>query len=99
MYVNYARVEDFTYMKKNGFDVAGTICIARYGKIFRGNKARSAEENGCIGLILFSDSKDYAPEWSSPYPNSWFLPETGAQRGTTYIENGDPEVILKYKKT
>ena len=30
-------------------------------------------------------------EWSEPYPDSWFLPGTGAQRGTTYLDEGDPE--------
>ena len=71
--------------------VEGGICIARYGEIFRGNKARYAEQYGCIGLILFSDQADYAPHPLKPYPDSWFLPETGAQRGSTYLENGDPE--------
>ena len=38
MYVNYGRVEDFTWLADNGHDVTGKICIARYGKIFRGDK-------------------------------------------------------------
>jgi len=91
MYVNYARVEDFMFLEENNINVRGNICIARYGLIFRGNKARYAENYGCIGLILFSDSADYAREWIGPYPESWYLPKTGAQRGTTHLENGDPE--------
>jgi hypothetical protein len=83
-------------VEKNIIDASATsenktICIARYGKIFRGNKARFAEEYGCSGLILFSDSINYAKTWIKPYPESWFLPKTGAQRGTTYLDNGDPE--------
>ncbi|XP_022090537.1 glutamate carboxypeptidase 2-like [Acanthaster planci] len=40
VYANYARVEDFEYLEKNHPDLnlTGTIIIARYGKIFRGNK-------------------------------------------------------------
>ena len=49
-------------------------------QIFRGNKARFAEIAECAGLVLFSDSADYSPEWTEPYPETWFLPETGAQR-------------------
>ena len=40
------------------------ICFVRYGKIFRGNKARFAEQAGCKGMVLFSDKADYAPDWS-----------------------------------
>ena len=49
-------------------------------QIFRGNKARFAEIAECAGLVLFSDSADYSPEWTEPYPETWFLPKTGAQR-------------------
>ena len=97
IYVNYARKEDFMYLVENDHinpdntNGQKIICLARYGKIFRGNKARYAEDYGCSGLILFSDSQDYAREWTNPYPDSWFLPKTGAQRGTTYLDEGDPE--------
>ena len=29
--------------------VEGKICIARYGKIFRGNKVRNCQNKGAIG--------------------------------------------------
>ena len=38
VYVNYARIEDFVYLKNQSFELNGTIAIARYGKIFRGDK-------------------------------------------------------------
>ena len=64
VYVNYARKEDFIHLVEDlGVDPTGAICICRYGKIFRGNKAREAEIYGCAGLIIFSDSADYAPDW------------------------------------
>lgn len=40
VYVNYGREEDFEMLKELGVDVSGHIVIARYGKIFRGNKVR-----------------------------------------------------------
>lgn len=47
MYVNYARIGDFDSLKRDySIDVAGKICIARYGKIFRGDKAKFAQANG-----------------------------------------------------
>lgn len=42
VYVNYGREEDFEALAKLGVNVSGTIVIARYGKIFRGNKVRCA---------------------------------------------------------
>lgn len=36
--MNYARVEDFEKLKTLGVTVAGHIVIAKYGKIFRGDK-------------------------------------------------------------
>ena len=80
VYVNYARKEDFEHLEREKIDTEGHICFARYGQIFRGNKARFAEVAGCAGLVLFSDSADYSPEWTEPYPETWFLPKTGAQR-------------------
>ena len=41
MYVNYGRVEDFHKLERElNISVIGKICIARYGKIFRGTKVR-----------------------------------------------------------
>ena len=40
MYVNYGRIEDYDKLKELNIDVNGTIAIARYGQIFRGDKVR-----------------------------------------------------------
>lgn len=47
MYVNYARVEDFDRLDELGVSVNGSIVIARYGKIFRGNKVLQEWVCGC----------------------------------------------------
>ena len=46
-------------------------------------------EYGCLGLILYSDPIDYTVPWDGVYPDSWYLPSTGAQRGTVETSNGD----------
>lgn len=38
MYVNYAMVEDFIKLREMNISVAGHIVIAKYGKIYRGDK-------------------------------------------------------------
>ncbi|KAG8584532.1 hypothetical protein GDO81_004648 [Engystomops pustulosus] len=41
VYVNYGRTEDFFFLERNlSINCTGKIVIARYGKIFRGNKVR-----------------------------------------------------------
>ena len=65
----------------------------RYGKLFRGNKLQNCEKAGAIGVIMFSDPQDVTSRGgnaSQVYPNSFFLPESGIQRGTTKLTIGDP---------
>ncbi|KAG7165785.1 N-acetylated-alpha-linked acidic dipeptidase 2-like 2 [Homarus americanus] len=93
VYVNFGRVEDFDKLEELGVNVSGCIAIARYGKIFRGNKLLHAQERGAKGMILFSDPGDVAQEGVADddvYPYTWWLPGTGMQRGTTYMGSGDP---------
>lgn len=92
VYVNYAKVEDFIKLREMNISVAGHIVIAKYGKIYRGDKARIAANEGAIGLILYTDPIDYSPEGADfTYPKSWWLPPSGVQRGTLLnFEQGDP---------
>ena len=81
-------------LKKDlGIELKGKICMARYGKIFRGNKVKNCEDAGAIGVILFSDPGDVALQGTEPenvYPNTIFLPGSGIQRGGTSLTKGDP---------
>ena len=54
-------------------------------------QAHLAEQNGCVGLIIYSDPADYAPSGGPPvFPNGTSLPPSGVQRGTLLRSNGDP---------
>ncbi|XP_044128515.1 putative N-acetylated-alpha-linked acidic dipeptidase isoform X1 [Bufo gargarizans] len=92
VYVNYGKVEDFYYLTRDlAMNLTGTVAIARYGHIFRGDKVNNAERFGCAGMILYSDPADYVVgSLDQVYPVDWWLPGTGAQRGTLFINNGDP---------
>ncbi len=101
VYVNYGRTEDYELISNPQSqyytDTTDKICIARYGKIFRGNKVENAYLFGCKAAILFSDPAEVAPygtEAKDVYPNTEFLPESGIQRGSTYLANGDPDTPL-----
>ncbi|XP_016062294.1 PREDICTED: N-acetylated-alpha-linked acidic dipeptidase 2 [Miniopterus natalensis] len=89
VYVNYARTEDFFKLEREmGINCTGKIVIARYGKIFRGNKALNAMAAGAAGIILYSDPADYSAPEARPYPHGWNLPGTAAQRGNVLNLNG-----------
>ncbi|POI30319.1 hypothetical protein CIB84_005931, partial [Bambusicola thoracicus] len=108
VYVNYGRTEDFFKLEREmGINCTGKIVIARYGKIFRGNKVKNAVLAGAIGIILYSDPADYCAPGVDPYPDGWNLPGRGVQRGNVLNLNGagDPltpgypakEYIFRYK--
>ncbi|KAM9019537.1 putative N-acetylated-alpha-linked acidic dipeptidase isoform 1-T1 [Ara ararauna] len=89
VYANYGRTEDFFKLEREmGINCTGKIVIARYGKIFRGNKVKNAELAGAKGVILYSDPADYCASGTDPYPNGWNLPGGGAQRGNILNLNG-----------
>ncbi|XP_046330416.2 N-acetylated-alpha-linked acidic dipeptidase 2-like isoform X2 [Haliotis rufescens] len=91
VYVNYGRVEDYEALDSMHINVTGSIVIARYGKIYRGDKVMIAEKHGAIGVILYSDPWDYRPAHvKDVYPKTWWLPPTGAQRGSVYEGDEDP---------
>ena len=54
VYVNYARTEDFFKLERDmKINCSGKILIARYGKIFRGNKVKKTQ----LFVFLFSKNK------------------------------------------
>jgi N-acetylated-alpha-linked acidic dipeptidase len=93
VYVNYGLPENYKKLKELGIDVKGKIVIARYGKSFRGVKAKVAEENGALGLIIYSDPMDDGYMKGDVYPRGPWRPEEAVQRGSIYYMfeyPGDP---------
>ena len=93
VYVNYGLPPDYEALKKLGVEVKGKIAIARYGNSFRGVKAKVAEENGAIGLLIYSDPSDDGYVQGDVYPKGPWRPESSAQRGSVqylFQYPGDP---------
>ncbi|XP_062983244.1 N-acetylated-alpha-linked acidic dipeptidase 2 isoform X2 [Elgaria multicarinata webbii] len=89
VYANYGRTEDFFKLEREmRINCTGKIVIARYGKIFRGNKVKNAMLAGAKGIILYSDPADYCALGVNPYPDGWNLPGAGVQRGNVLNLNG-----------
>lgn len=93
VYANYATREDFAKLRELGVDVKGKIVIARYGKCFRGYKARFAQEVGAAGLIIYTDPGDSGFSKGKVWPDGGgWANDLCIQRGTlnTLPYPGDP---------
>ncbi|CAK8533789.1 unnamed protein product [Lathyrus sativus] len=91
VYANYGRVEDYLKLKEIGINVSNTVVLAKYGKIFRGDIVKNAYKEGAIGVVIYSDKKDYGggggTKW---FPDEKWLPPSGVQVGSVYGGTGDP---------
>ncbi len=90
VYVNYGLIEDYAQLDSMGVSVKGKIVIARYGRSYRGIKAREAEKHGALGLIIYSDPADDGYVRGDVYPAGPMRPSHGIQRGSVMNPNGDP---------
>ena len=90
VYVNYGLVEDYATLDSLGVSVKGRIAVARYGRSFRGIKAREAEKHGAVALLIYSDPIDDGYVSGDVYPKGPMRPVRGVQRGSVFNGYGDP---------
>jgi N-acetylated-alpha-linked acidic dipeptidase len=93
VYVNYGIPEDYERLAEMGIDVRGKIVIARYGRSWRGIKAKLAWEHGAVACLIYSDPEDDGYRKGDTYPDGPFRPWLGVQRGSVMdmpIHPGDP---------
>ena len=90
VYVNYGLIEDYAQLDSLGVTVRGKIAIARYGRSFRGIKAREAERRGALALMMYSDPADDGYVRGDVYPEGPYRNSRGVQRGSVMNGAGDP---------
>ena len=90
IYVNYGLIEDYAQLDSMGISVKGKIAIARYGRSFRGIKAREAEKHGAVGLLIYSDPQQDGFVNGDVYPDGPMRNRNGVQRGSVFNGAGDP---------
>jgi len=90
VYVNYGLPADYDTLTELGVDVRGRVVIARYGRSYRGIKAREAEAHGAVALLLYSDPKDDGYVVDEVYPAGPMRSAAGVQRGSLFNGQGDP---------
>lgn len=90
VYANYGLIEDYAQLDSMGISVRGKIVVARYGRSFRGIKAREAEKHGAIALLMYSDPQDDGYVRGDVYPGGPMRNRDGVQRGSVLNGAGDP---------
>lgn len=92
VYANYGTIKDFANLKEAGVKVTGKIAVIRYGKIFRGLKVKFAQENGAIGVLIYTDpgdDHDITPRNGyKQYPHGPARQESSVQRGSAQFLGG-----------
>ncbi|KAG8438076.1 hypothetical protein GDO86_008675 [Hymenochirus boettgeri] len=92
VYANQGKLSDFQYLADQSVPLNGTIAIVRYGGAGRATKAINAAKFGVAGVIVYTDPKDINDGNSEPhqtYPNSWYMPPSGVERGSYTEDFGD----------
>lgn len=90
VFVNYGLIEDYAVLDSLGVSVKGKIVLARYGRSFRGIKAREAEKRGAIATLIYTDPADDGFARGDVYPEGPMRPMRGVQRGSVFNGAGDP---------
>jgi N-acetylated-alpha-linked acidic dipeptidase len=90
VYANYGLIEDYARLDSMGVSVRGRIVVARYGRSFRGIKAREAERHGAAALLLYSDPQNDGFVRGDVYPAGPMRNWQGVQRGSVMNGVGDP---------
>jgi len=90
VFAGYGLPADYRTLDFAGVSVEGKIVLARYGRSFRGIKAREAEARGAVGLLLYSDPANDGFVRGEVYPDGPMRPARGVQRGSVLNSVGDP---------
>lgn len=86
IYVNYGLPVDYATLDSLGVSVRGRVVVARYGRSYRGVKAREAERHGAAALLLYSDPQDDGYFVGLPYPAGPMRPADSPQRGSLGLD-------------
>jgi N-acetylated-alpha-linked acidic dipeptidase len=95
VYAHSGNPEDYDLLRKKGISVKGKAVLVRYSNpySYRGFKALTAEREGAIALLIYSDPAEDGYAKGKIFPEGPWGPESHIQRGAItydYIVPGDP---------
>lgn len=93
VYVNYGLPADYARLAAAGVDVTGKLAIARYGRSHRAVKVHTAQEQGVVGILFYSDPADDGFVRGAEAPEGFWRGPGMLQRGNakfSWFWHGDP---------
>ncbi|KAI0135366.1 glutamate carboxypeptidase [Daldinia grandis] len=93
VYVGRGQQVDFDRLVELGVPLEGKIAIAQYGGPFRGLKVKNAQENGMIGVIIFTDTAD---DGEITEANGYAAYPDGPARNPSSVQRGSVEFLSTY---
>lgn len=84
LYCNRCTQDDFAKLRELHVPLGGRICLCRYTPTMEpGNQAWHAGNVDIVGVLLFLDPQDVAPDPREPvFPNTWWMPGNAIRRST-----------------
>ncbi|OTA93840.1 hypothetical protein M434DRAFT_72309 [Hypoxylon sp. CO27-5] len=93
VYIGRGQQVDFDRLVELGVPLEGKIAISKYGGPFRGLKVKNAQDNGMVGVIIFTDTADDGDiteaNGYAPYPE-------GPARNPSSVQRGSVEFLSTY---
>lgn len=93
VYIGRGQHADFDRLIALGIPLEGKIAISRYGGPFRGLKVKNAQENGMVGVILFTDTAD---DGDITEANGYAAYPDGPARNPSSVQRGSVEFLSIY---
>ncbi|KAI0176137.1 glutamate carboxypeptidase [Hypoxylon sp. FL1284] len=93
VYVGLGSQDDFTKLVELGVELEGKIAIAKYGGPFRGLKVKNAQQNGMIGVVIFTDTSD---DGNITEANGYAAYPDGPARNPSSVQRGSVQFLSTY---
>lgn len=93
VYVGRGQQVDFDRLNELGVSLEGKVAIAKYGGPFRGLKVKNAQDNGMIGVVIFTDTSD---DGNITEANGYVAYPDGPARNPSAVQRGSVQFLSTY---
>ncbi|KAI1384984.1 glutamate carboxypeptidase [Hypoxylon trugodes] len=93
VYIGRGQQVDFDRLTSLGVPLEGKIAIAKYGGPFRGLKVKNAQENGMIGVVIFTDPSE---DGNITEANGYTAYPDGPARNPSAVQRGSVQFLSIY---
>ncbi|KAI0898171.1 glutamate carboxypeptidase [Annulohypoxylon nitens] len=93
VYVGRGQQVDFDRLNELGVSLEGKVAVAKYGGPFRGLKVKNAQDNGMIGVVIFTDTSD---DGNITEANGYVAYPDGPARNPSAVQRGSVQFLSTY---